>query len=310
MDGVTQIESTIPQEEWLYSGHAACAGCGAAQALRLVLKGLGGRTMLVVVASCSTPIAGNFPFSALKVPVMHIAFEAGGATGSGIRAALEQKGIQDVNVVVWAGDGGTFDIGLQSLSGAAERNEDIIYVCYDNEAYMNTGIQRSSATPWGCWTTTTPVTSMKDLPKKDIMRIMASHRIPYAATATPAYPEDLIEKMRKAANMKGTRFFHILAPCPTGWRFPSELAVKISRLAVETRIFPLYEVTAGEQYWLNHVPKGLPVREYLAPQGRFGHLSKEDIRIIQRNIDENWDRLMKKVGDSGIENKGSRGNEA
>jgi pyruvate/2-oxoacid:ferredoxin oxidoreductase beta subunit len=144
---------------------------------------------------------------------------------------------------------------------------------------------------------------MKDLPKKDIMRIMASHRIPYAATATPAYPEDLIEKVRKATKMKGTRFFHILAPCPTGWRFPSELAVKISRLSVETRVFPLYEVTAGDQYTLNHVPKGLPVREYLAPQGRFAHLSKEDIRTIQRNIDENWGRLMKNVDDSGIEKK-------
>jgi pyruvate ferredoxin oxidoreductase beta subunit/2-oxoisovalerate ferredoxin oxidoreductase beta subunit len=155
------MNSSIPQEEWLYSGHAACAGCGAAQALRLVLKGLGRRTMLVIVASCSTPIAGNFPFSSVKVPVMHIAFEAGGAAGSGVRAALEKKGIEDVNVVVWAGDGGTFDIGLQSLSGAAERNEDIIYVCYDNEAYMNTGIQRSSATPWGCWTTTTPAPAIK-----------------------------------------------------------------------------------------------------------------------------------------------------
>jgi pyruvate/2-oxoacid:ferredoxin oxidoreductase beta subunit len=234
---------------------------------------------------------------------MHIAFEAGGATGSGIRAALDKKGVHDVNVVVWAGDGGTFDIGIQSLSGAAERNEDIIYICYDNEAYMNTGIQRSSATPWGCWTTTTPATATKDLPKKDIMSIMASHKIPYAATATPAYPQDLINKIIKASRIRGTRFFHILAPCPTGWRFPSELTVKISRLAVETKLFPLYEITAGEQYTLNQPPKGLPVKEYLELQGRFRHLSEENISTIQTNVDQSWDRLMKKAGESVTEKK-------
>lgn len=286
----------IPQEEWLYSGHAACSGCGAAQALRFVLKGLGKRTIIVIVASCSTPIVGIFPYSAVKIPLMHIAFEAGGAAGSGIRAALDAKGIRDVNVVVWAGDGGTFDIGLQSLSGAAERNDDLIYVCYDNEAYMNTGIQRSSATPWGSWTTTTPVTAIKDQPKKDIMKIMASHDIPYAATATPAYPDDLIAKIKKAATIKGTRFIHILAPCPTGWRFPSELTVKISRLAVNSKVFPLYEVMSGERYILNRVPKEIPINEYIRLQGRFSHLSDEEVAIIQKNTDKGWEKLMKRTG--------------
>jgi len=251
--------------------------------------------MIVLVASCSTAVVGGFPFSALKIPLMHTAFAAGGATGAGVRAALDRQGINDVNVVVWAGDGGTFDIGLQSLSGAVERNDDLIYVCYDNEAYMNTGIQRSSATPWGSWTTTTPGPA-KDQPKKDIMRIMASHNIPYAATATPAFPEDLIAKMKKAATIKGTRFIHIMAPCPTGWRFPSELTVKASRLAVETKVFPLYEVMGGEKVVINHVPKGIPVKEYLQLQGRFSHLSDDEIAIIQRNTDESWQKLINRTG--------------
>jgi pyruvate/2-oxoacid:ferredoxin oxidoreductase beta subunit len=294
MGRATQMKWDIPQEEWFCPGHAACPGCGAAQALRFVLKALGKRTMIIIVASCSTPIVGVFPYSAVKIPLMHIAFEAGGATGAGVRAALDVKGIQDVNVVVWAGDGGTFDIGLQSLSGAAERNDDLIYICYDNEAYMNTGIQRSSATPWGSWTTTTPVNSMKDQPKKDIMKIIASHNIPYAATATTGFPEDLIAKIKKAMGIKGTRFIHLLAPCPTGWRFPSELAVKISRLAVETKIFPLYEVTSGERYAISRMPKGIPIKEYVRLQGRFNHLSDKEIAMIQKNIDESWEKLLEK----------------
>lgn len=296
MDRVAQMNWRIPEEEWLCPGHAACAGCGAAQALRFVLKGLGERTIIIIVASCSTPIVGLFPYSAVKIPLMHIAFEAGGAAGAGVRAALDVKGIRDVNVLVWAGDGGTFDIGLQALSGAAERNDDLIYICYDNEAYMNTGIQRSSATPWGSWTTTTPVSATKDQPKKDIMKIMASHNIPYAATATPAYPEDLIGKIKKSATIKGTRFIHIFAPCPTGWRFPPELTVKISRLAVESKVFPLYEVMNGEQFALNRMPKGVPVKDYIQLQGRFSHLADEEIDLIQRNTDESWQRLMKRIG--------------
>jgi pyruvate/2-oxoacid:ferredoxin oxidoreductase beta subunit len=206
--------------------------------------------------------------------------------------------------MAWAGDGGTFDIGLQALSGSAERNDDIIYVCYDNEAYMNTGIQRSSATPFLSWTTTTPNPVFKDTPKKDIMEIMAAHRIPYAATATPSFPEDFLEKMRKAKQVKGLRFIHILSSCPPGWKFPSELSVKISRLAVETKVFPLYEIENGRKYTLTVEPKGLPVGEYLKLQGRFGHLTEKMIQAIQANVDEEWSILREKVRGTRREAKG------
>jgi pyruvate/2-oxoacid:ferredoxin oxidoreductase beta subunit len=297
MAGTAGLSRDLPAEELLHSGHAACSGCGAALALRLTLKGLSRRTILVAPASCTTPISGVFPFSALRVPLMHTAFETGGAAGSGVRAALEMKGVKDLNVVVWAGDGGTFDIGLQSLSGAAERNEDLIYVCYDNEAYMNTGIQRSSATPLGSWTTTTPVGAAKVQPKKDIMGLMAAHEIPYAATAAPAFPRDLVEKMKRAAGIKGFRFFHILAPCPTGWRTPPELTVKLSRLAVETRVFPLYEIINGRDYALSQDPAQRPVQDYLKLQGRFKHLTKDELAAIQDRIDDGWQRLSARFRD-------------
>jgi pyruvate/2-oxoacid:ferredoxin oxidoreductase beta subunit len=233
------------------------------------------------------------------VPILHTAFETAAVTASGVKKGLIAQGIKDVQVMAWAGDGGTFDIGLQALSGSAERNDDIIYVCYDNEAYMNTGIQRSSATPFLSWTTTTPNPVFKDTPKKDIMEIMAAHRIPYAATATPSFPEDFLNKMVKAKGVKGLRFIHILSSCPPGWKFPSELSVKISRLAVETKIFPLYEIEKGRKYTLTVEPKGLPVGEYLKLQGRFGHLSEKATEAIQANVDEEWEFLMNKIETQG-----------
>ncbi len=286
---------SIPEEDYIHPGHAACPGCGAVLAMRLVLKALGEKTMVVVPASCTTPIMGIFPLTAARLPTMHVAFETGGSSGAGLKAALDMKGKSDVNVLVWAGDGGTFDIGLQSLSGAAERNDDFIYVCYDNEAYMNTGIQRSSATPPGSWTTTTPVCNPKAAPKKDIMGIMAAHRIPYAATATVAYPDDLCSKLRNAKEYRGFKFIHILAPCPTGWRFPPEVCIEISRLAVETKVFPLYEVEGGAKYRITKQPQGIDVKEYLVLQGRFGHLHEQDIEKIQVSVDTEWEELLKKV---------------
>ncbi|MHB8764300.1 MAG: thiamine pyrophosphate-dependent enzyme, partial [Deferrisomatales bacterium] len=190
-----------------------------------------------------------------------------------------------------AGDGGTFDIGLQALSGAAERNENILYVCYDNEAYMNTGVQSSGATPYGAWTTTTPTGSPKRVRKKDIMQIMAAHRIPYAATASIAYPEDLVRKVQRAASIRGTKFLHIYAPCPTGWKVPSEISVRLARLAVQTRIFPLYEVVDGEHYTINVEPVGYLVDEYYRAQGRFKHLTEQDLEFIQAETDHGWERL-------------------
>lgn len=286
---------SLPEGEWMGSGHLGCQGCGAALAMRYVLKALGEKTIVVLPACCWTIIAGPFPYSTLKVPVLHTAFETAAVAAAGVRAALDLQGDTDTTVLAWAGDGGTFDIGLQALSGAAERNENILYVCYDNEAYMNTGIQRSSATPYMAWTTTTPLGTPKGEPKKDIMAIMVAHRIPYAATASIAYPDDLVRKVQKAKAIRGTRFLHLLAPCPPGWKIASELSVKMARLAVQTRVFPLYEVEDGCRYTLYLEPDRLPVREYLKLQGRFSHLSEEEIEQIQEAVDAEWERLVRKA---------------
>lgn len=279
----------------MLSGHLACSGCGAPIAMRYVLKALGEKTVAIIPACCWTIIAGAFPDSALRVPLYHTAFETAASAAAGIKAGLDVQGKGEINVLAWAGDGGTFDIGLQALSGAAERNDDFIYVCYDNEAYMNTGIQRSSATPWRAWTTTTPTKHPKDRPKKDMIGIMAAHRIPYAATASPAYPEDLMNKMKKAKLIRGTKFIHIISPCPPGWKCDSAISVKLARLAVQTKIFPLYEVENGEEYTINLEPEGLPVTEYIKLQGRFRHLTAEDIQVVQETVDKEWERLVSKV---------------
>ncbi|NIQ37439.1 MAG: pyruvate synthase subunit beta [Proteobacteria bacterium] len=286
---------TIPDRELLSGGHLACAGCGAAVAMRLALKALGEKTILVIPACCWSIIPGAFPHSAFDVPVYNAAFETGGSAASGIAAALEVLEDKEFTVVTWAGDGGTFDIGLQSLSGAAERNDNFIYICNDNEAYMNTGIQRSSATPYGAWTTTTPAHSPKERPKKNMLEIMADHRIPYVASVTIAYPEDMIRKITKAKEIYGTKFIHILSPCPPGWKIPSERVVELSRLAVKARVFPLLEIENGERYTLNINPDAIPVSEYLKDQGRFDHLRDEDIEEIQSLVDQEWRRLLKRT---------------
>lgn len=280
------------KEEYLFSGHTGCPGCGATLAMRYALKALGGRTIIVLPACCWTTIAGSFPYTALAVPVFHCAFETAAVTAAGIKAGLKMRGDKETTVLAWAGDGGTFDIGIQALSGVAERNDDVIYVCYDNEAYMNTGIQRSSASPLYAWTSTTPAGTPKDRPKKDLIGIMVAHRVPYAATASIAYPEDLIAKVEKAKAFEGTKVIHIISPCPSGWRYPPELTIKIARLAVQTKVWPLYEVENGK-YNITIRPDGMPVRDYLSLQGRFRHLKEEDIEIIQGNINREWERLKK-----------------
>ena len=285
----------IPQVELLSPGHLACPGCGGAVGMRLALKALGKKTILVIPACCWSIIPGAFPHTAFDVPVYNTAFETGGSAAAGIAAALEVLGDKETTVVTWAGDGGTFDIGIQSLSGAAERNDNFIYICNDNEAYMNTGIQRSSATPYGAWTTTTPVKNPKDRPKKNMLEIMADHRIPYVASVTIAYPEDMIRKITKAKVFHGTKFIHLLSPCPPGWRIPSEKAIQVSRLAVKARVFPLLEIEDGERYTLNVDPDAIPVREYLKAQGRFSHLSDLEIDKIQSQVDREWRRLLKRT---------------
>ena len=290
-------QSSISAEDYFKPGHLGCPGCGAAIALKFALKVLGEKTIMVIPASCASIIVGPYPQSAAKIPILHTAFATAGAAASGVRAALDLKGDSETTVVSWAGDGGTFDIGFQSLSGAVERNEDCIFVCYDNEAYMNTGVQRSSSTPFGVRTTTTPGQNWKKTRKKNIMESMAAHRIPYAATASIAFPEDLMAKFEKAkASKGGARFIHIFASCATGWGAPSDLSVKIARLAVETNIFPLYEIEEGIRYTLNY--RGhRPVKDYLQTQKRFDHLSEPDISQIQDMVAEDWGILLRKTGD-------------
>jgi pyruvate/2-oxoacid:ferredoxin oxidoreductase beta subunit len=287
----------VTDQDYFLPGHLGCPGCGAAIAMKFALRALGEKTIVVMAASCASIIAGPYPQSSVKVPVLHTAFATGGAAASGVRAALEMKGDTETTVVSWAGDGGTFDIGFQSLSGAVERNEDCIFVCYDNEAYMNTGVQRSSSTPFGVRTTTTPGQDWKKTRKKNIMETMAAHRIPYAATASIAFPEDLIAKFEKAREKKGgSRFIHIFASCATGWGAPSDMSVKIARLAVQTNVFPLYEIEDGTRYTLNY--KGdRRVEDYLQTQGRFKHLGKEDISGIQEMVTEDWNHLLRKAGE-------------
>jgi pyruvate/2-oxoacid:ferredoxin oxidoreductase beta subunit len=280
-----------PSREYLRPGHAACPGCGLALGMKLVFQAMGPRTIAVIVPSCAGSIGGVYPITAYGVATFHSAFEIAAPTAAGISNALKIQGKDDIQVVAFAGDGGTFDIGLQSLSGVAKNNDDIIYVCLDNEAYMNTGIQVSSATPFQAWTGTTPMGNPSR--KKNIMEIMAAHHNPYSAAASVGFPLDLLQKIAKAKNIRGTKFIHLLTPCPTGWRTPSDLAPELAILAVETNIFPLYEIENGKKYTINHQPLRLPVQEYLSKQGRFRHLNEEQIRSIQMEADEEWDRLMR-----------------
>jgi pyruvate/2-oxoacid:ferredoxin oxidoreductase beta subunit len=288
---------SMSDRDYFKPGHLGCPGCGAAIAIKFALKALGEKTIMVIPASCASIIVGPYPQSAVSIPILHTAFATAGAAASGVRAALDIKGDTETTVLSWAGDGGTFDIGFQSLSGAVERNEDCIFACYDNEAYMNTGVQRSSSTPYGVRTTTTPGEDWKKTRKKNIMETMAAHRIPYAASASIAFPEDMIAKFQKAREIKGgARFIHIFASCATGWGAPSDMSVKIARLAVQTNIFPLYEIENGTRYTLNY--KGdRRVEDYLQTQRRFKHLDKQNVSRIQSMVDEDWNNLLRKANE-------------
>lgn len=284
---------TLPTEEYLFSGHTACPGCSAALAVRHLTKVLGKETVFVITACCFSVISGQLPLRTFDLNVFHCPFPSAAATGSGLKRGLTAMGNENIQVVVLAGDGGTFDIGLQGLSAAAERNEDIIYICYDNEAYMNTGMQRSSATPYGSRSNTTPAPKVKENPKKDIMKIIAAHSVPYAATATVAFPADLQAKFSKAKEIKGFRFFHLLCPCPPGWGIESDETIRYSRLAVETGVFPLYETEGGRHVTITHHPGLLrPVTDYISGQRRFSSLSEEEKREIQKTVDRNWQSLL------------------
>ena len=302
---VTFGKRQVTKEEYLAPGHRACIGCGEALAVRLACKALGPESIVVSATGCMEIISSQLPWTSWRVPWIHTIFENTAAVASGIESGLKimkEKGIKDVkaNVVASAGDGGTMDIGLQALSGALERGHNFLYICWDNEAYMNTGVQRSSGTPYGASTTTAPAgkKSIGQITwKKNLPLIAADHNIPYVATACPSYPFDLMEKVAKGAAVDGPAYVHIFSVCPTGWGTTgqTEKTIEIGRLAVQTGVFPLYEIEDGK-YKLNvNISKRKPVEEYLKPQGRFRHLSDSEIKHIQDRVDSDYAKLMEKV---------------
>lgn len=286
----------LPEEELVLLGNSACPGCGAMLALRHTLKALGKRTIIVVPACCTSIMEGLYPKSALSIPTLNTALASAAATASGVAAALEAREVDDITVLAWAGDGGTADIGMQSLSGAAERGTELLYICYDNEAYMNTGIQRSGATPYGMKTTTTP--TGKRGHKKDLPMIMAAHEIEYVATACSSYPKDLHDKVKKAKNLKGTKYIHVLTPCPTGWLCDGSLTIEVGRKAVMTGSWILFEIEKGKLQLtdasknLIDAEKRLPIEDYLKSQGRFQGLAEEDLAEIRKQINHQWNKIL------------------
>jgi len=300
----TARQLILEGEEIFAPGHRACIGCGEALAVRLACKALGKNTIVVTATGCIEIISSQLPYTSWRVPWIHTLFENTAAVASGVEAGLKamaRKGRrpkQNTNVVAMAGDGGTSDIGLQALSGALERGHNLLYICFDNEAYMNTGIQRSSATPYGASTTTSPA-GKKSIGqftwKKDMPSIAAAHNIPYVATACPSYPFDLVAKVTKGVAIQGPAYIHIFSVCPTGWRCPTDSTIQIGRLAVQTGIFPLYEIENGEYKLSINPPKPKPVQDYLKLQGRFRHLSEETIAEIQNRVDKEYAKLKEKV---------------
>lgn len=286
-----RIVQLVGEKEYLNPGHQACHGCGAVLGLRYVLKAAGENTILVVPAGCTSIYAGTFAKATFKVPFLHSPFGGAAALGSGVARALEALGKTHINVIVWAGDGATADIGLASLSGAAERGENFLYILNDNEAYMNTGIQRSGGTPRGAWTTTTMLG--KEEPKKDVWGIVLSHEIRYAATACVSYPMDLYNKVKKALSYRGFKFIHLLSPCPPGWRYEADLTIEIGRLAVMSGAWILMEWDGGK-LTLNPPSstllkgKKVPIEEYLKLQGRFKGVKPELIEMFKRDVENRW----------------------
>lgn len=287
-----KLGQILNQEELFLPGHRACPGCGMALNLRFVARALGKNIHLTIPASCTTIVTGKWPCSAFLAPVELELFASSAAFASGVRAGLRKLGRNDVKVVVWAGDGATYDIGFAAFSSAAARGEDMIYILNDNQAYMNTGVQYSGATPRGAWTTTTP--SGAERFPKDIDLIMVEHPgVQYIATLvwTPITTTDFLRKIEKAKNTLGFRFLHILSACPPGWKFPVSQTVRISQLAIETKAFPLVEYEKG-QWRITYRPrKNIPVAEYLKLQERFSNLTPQDILAIQELVNYRWQRF-------------------
>jgi pyruvate ferredoxin oxidoreductase beta subunit len=293
-------QTTIDPKERFAPGHRACIGCAEALAVRMVCKVLGDNVIIANATGCMEIVSSQMPYSTWQVPWIHTLFENTAAVASGIEAAakvMTRKGIRDlsgVKVVAIAGDGATSDIGLQALSGALERGHNFIYICFDNEAYMNTGIQRSSATPYGATTTTSPAGKNsigQSSWKKNVAAIAVAHGIPYVATASPSHYKDLMTKIKKAMDVKGPSYIQVLSACPTGWRCPTDNAIDVSRQAIQCGMFPLYEVENGN-YKMNYSPETLkPVADYLKGQGRFRHLTENEITKIQDRVNVEWTKL-------------------
>ena len=283
----------LDKEEYFY-GHKACAGCGGSLAVRNVLKVLGQNSVAVLPAGCMSAVGFNFPQLCFSNNAIISTFAGTASMLTGIEAGLRAKGRTDFTAVGFAGDGGTADIGIQALSGAIDRSDNIIYICYDNEAYMNTGIQKSGLTPFGAKTTTTPAghnVRGNIRPKTNMFEIAAAHDIPYAATATVGYMTDFLNKVKKASEIKGTKYIHVIAPCPTGWGVAVNETVDIAREIVDCGLWYLAEYENGE-FTLTHDPKEFTdVSAYLRKQGRFRHLTDEDIAVITESRDKKWNRI-------------------
>jgi len=297
------IPRLLPPQELLAEGHRGCQGCGEALALRQLMKVAGPNTIVCSATGCMEIITSPYPETAWRVPWIHVAFENAAAVAAGVEAGIKilrkhgRYHDRRINILAIGGDGGTADIGLQALSGALERRHDFTYICTDNEAYMNTGIQRSSATPYGASTTTSPAgkdSIGQHTPKKDLPMIVAAHNLPYMATCCPSYPLDLMNKARRAFDTEGPTYLHVLSPCPTGWRHPINLAIEMGRLAVETGVFPLYEIVDGRLHLDPKMERRKPVAEYLKPQGRFRHLKPPDVEFIQEQVDAYYEKLIRR----------------
>ncbi|RXT08028.1 thiamine pyrophosphate-dependent enzyme [Ammoniphilus sp. CFH 90114] len=286
-------------EDMLSPGNSACLGCHAELALRTTLRILGPNTILAIPPGCmgGIGVVGFQGGAGTKIPVFFPLLDNTAAMLAGIKRAYRRQGRDDINVVAFAGDGGTADAGFQSLSGAAERGENIIYICYDNEAYMNTGVQRSGTTPKWSWTQTTPIgdgSRGKSQKGKDMPMIMAQHGIPYVATANPSFLPDYIEKLKKAMQVKnGMSYIHLYSGCPTGWKFPTEKTIEVGKIAVETNLYPLWECENGKFKLTHKVWKRRPISDYTQSMQKYAHLSPEEISELQGIVDSNYKRLEK-----------------